>query len=160
MIPVLESATGMDISTLTTDWLTKPIGMNESRWRMRSWFNDTYEANNIGFVTSARDLAKFGLLILANGTWDGRAILQNTTFLFEAMTPSQRSNPNYGFLWWLNRNNFNPHLPSDAFFALGHFDRFVLIIPSKRFVFVRIGNRTEKEFKNKISILTKAAFQN
>lgn len=160
MVPVLEDATGMEISTLTTDWLTRPTGMHDSRWIQRLWINDSHDANEIGFATSARDLAKFGLLILANGTWDGHAIIKKTKFLFEAFEPSQNLNPNYGFLWWLNRNNLSPYIPRDAIFALGHFNRIVLIIPSKRFVAVRIGNKTEKDFLNKISILLNAAFSN
>ena len=158
MVPVLEAATGMDISILTTDWLTKPTRMYESRWIHRSWFNNSRDANKIGFTTSARDLAKFGLLILANGTWDGHAIIKNTKFLLEALEPSQNLNPNYGFLWWLNKNNLSPYMPRDAIFALGHFDRIVLIIPSKRFVAVRIGNKTEDDFLKKISRLTSAVF--
>lgn len=158
MIPVLEAATGMDISILTADWLTSPVGMYESRWIQRSWYNDFRNANKIGFATSARDLAKFGLLILANGKWNGYAIIKTPKFLFEALEPSQNLNPNYGYLWWLNNNNMNPYMPRDAIFALGHFNRVVLVIPSKRFVAVRIGNKTEDDFLKNILKLTSAAF--
>lgn len=160
MVPILEAATGMSISRLTTDWLTKPTGMHESRWVSRQWLKDSHDANKIGFATSARDLAKFGLLILANGTWDGHAIIKKPKFLFEALEPSQDLNPNYGFLWWLNTKNRNPYVPRDAVWALGYLDRIVLIIPSKRFVCVRIGNKAEKNFRRKFSKLFNAVLSN
>ncbi len=157
MVPILEAATGMSISKLTTDWLTKPTGMHESRWVSRQWLNDSHDANKIGFAASSRDLAKFGLLILANGTWDGYAIIKKPQFLFEALEPSQDLNPNYGFLWWLNTKNRNPYVPRDTVWALGYLDRIVLIIPSKRFVCVRIGNKPEKNFRRNFSKLLNAA---
>ena len=160
MVPLLEAATGMSISRLTTDWLTRPTGMHESRWVSRQWIKNSYDANKIGFATSARDLAKFGLLILANGTWDGHAIIKKPRFLFEALEPSQDLNPNYGFLWWLNTKNKNPDVPRDAVWALGYLERIVLIIPSKRFVCVRIGNKAEKNFRRKFSKLFNAALSN
>jgi CubicO group peptidase (beta-lactamase class C family) len=156
MVPILEAAIGMPISRLTMDWLTKPAKMHESRWISRPWIKDSIDANKIGFATSARDLAKFGLLILANGTWNGKAIIKNPQFLFEALEPSQDLNPNYGFLWWLNTNKKNAYLPKDTIWALGHLDRIVLIIPSKRFVCVRIGNKAEKKSRRKLSILLNA----
>ena len=160
MVPILEAATGMRISRLTSDWLTRPTGMHESRWVSRQWHKDSYDANKIGFATSARDLAKFGLLILADGTWDGHAIIKKPKFVFEALEPSQDLNINYGFLWWLNTKNRNPYIPKDAVWALGHLDRFVLIIPSKQFVCVRIGNKAEKNFRRKFSKLFKAVLSN
>ena len=160
MIPILEAATGMSISRLTTDWLTKPTGMHDSRWVSRQWIKDSLDANKIGFAASARDLAKFGQLILANGTWDGKAIIKKPKFLFEALEPSQDLNPNYGFLWWLNTKNKNQYVPRDAVWALGYLDRFILIIPSKGFVCVRIGNKAEKNFRRKFSKLFNAVVSN
>ncbi len=160
MVPILEAATGMSISTLTADWLTKPIGMHESLWVSRKWLKDSLDANKIGFATSARDLAKFGQLILANGTWDGHAIIKKPKFIVEALKPSQDLNPNYGFLWWLNTKNKIPYVPGDTVWALGYLNRFIMIIPSKRFVCVRIGNKTEKGFRRSFSKLFNAAVSN
>ena len=160
MVPILEAATGMSIARLTADWLTKPIGMHESRWVLRKWLKDSHDANKIGFAASARDLAKFGLLILANGTWKGHAIIKKPKFLFEALKPSQDLNSNYGFLWWLNTKNKIPYVPKDTVWALGHLSRFVMIIPSKRFVCVRIGNKAEKNFRRKFSKFFSAAMSN
>ena len=46
-------------------------------------------ANTIGFATTARDLARFGLLVLAQGSWNGRDLLQNAGYLGRMLKPSQ-----------------------------------------------------------------------
>ena len=160
MIPILEAATGMSISKLTTDWLTKPTGMFDSRWVSRQWLQDQHDANKIGFATSARDLAKFGLLVLANGTWDGHAILKDPKFLHEALKPSQDLNRNYGLLWWLNTKKMYPHAPRDTVFALGAFSQIVAITWSQRLVVVRIGNKAEGNFGRTFTKLLYAAVSN
>lgn len=147
LIPIIEAATGKHLPELTSDWLLKPTDMNQSRWISRSWVKDSTDANKLGFASSARDLAKFGLLILARGTWNGRAVVKNPQFLIEALEPSQNLNPNYGFLWWLNANNKYPAIPRDMVQALGFLDRIVMVIPSKHFVFVRIGDKGERTFR-------------
>ena len=146
MIQVLESATGMTISQLTADWLTRPTGMVESRWVLRHWRQDHHDANTIGFAGSARDLAKFGLLVMANGTWMGHPILEDPGFLQEALRPSQDLNHNYGLLWWLNSEKMYPDLPKDTVIALGAFSRIVAVIRSHGIVAVRIGNQAETGF--------------
>lgn len=147
MVPILEAVTDKKISKLTTDWLTKPIGMSESRWVSRQWFKEIDDANKMGFASSARDLAKFGLLILANGKWAGRRIIEDPKFLHEALKPSQAKNRNYGLLWWLNSTGrMFPYLANDTVFALGAFSQYVIIMHSQQLVVVRIGDKAEGNF--------------
>ena len=157
MIPIVEAAAGMDIHRITSEWLTKPIGMNESRWVTRHWLQDHHDANRIGFATSARDLARFGLLVYANGIWNGKAVEKDPGFLNEALKPSQNMNPNYGFLWWLNNRNMYPHSPKDTVMALGSHSRILAIIPSQKLVVVRIGNKAKGNFGKEFLKLLHAA---
>jgi len=71
-----------------------------------------------GIFIATEDHARFGLMVLRDGTWDGRRILPEA-FVTELRTPSPVF-PNYGFLWWLNtaRRQF-PSAPQSSFFALG-----------------------------------------
>ena len=43
----------------------------------------------------ARDLARFGLLVLSEGKWNGHAILNNSKYLLESLQPSQKLKPSY-----------------------------------------------------------------
>ncbi len=56
-----------------------------------------------GIFISARDHARFGLLFLNNGTWNGNEIVSNDWV--ESVQESSSANSSYGFMWWLNRGN-------------------------------------------------------
>ena len=87
MIGVIEKAVGTDIQAFTRDVLTGPTGMTDSRWLPRPWSAGNDAANSIGLATTGRDLARFGLLILARGKWDGNDLLQNPSYLRQMLTP-------------------------------------------------------------------------
>ncbi|MDH5519454.1 MAG: beta-lactamase family protein, partial [Acidimicrobiia bacterium] len=99
--PLLEAATGETLSDLTDRWLTGPLGMDETTWidRPGMTYHDgrPFEA----LSTSARDLARFGQMVLENGTTEAVGIIERKSLapLFE---PSQDLNRAYGLLWWLN----------------------------------------------------------
>ena len=142
MIPVITKVTNMDINELTHKWLTLPVGMLESRWEPRRWLQNQNDANTVGFATSARDLARFGLLVLAKGKWNGHAVLKNSKYLFEALQPSQDLKSSYGLLWWLVNRTWFPEAPENAVAALGTLSRIVFIVPDKQLVIIRLGDKT------------------
>ena len=127
--------------------------MLESRWKPRRWVQNHHPANSIGFATSARDLARFGLLVLAEGKWNGHAVLKNSKYLFEALQPPQELKSSYGLLWWLLREH-------NAVAALGKLSRMVIIIPDDQIVIVRLGDKTRdinRYFRRKFLNLISAA---
>ena len=156
MIGILEKAAGSDIETLTTEWLTAPAGMSDSKWVRRAWSSGNDAANLIGFATTARDLARFGLLVLAKGSWNGRDLLHNAGYFERMLRPSQDLNPSYGLLWWLNGQarvqqpsaaqarpgSLTPSAPRDLVAALGAQDRKCYVVPSLGLVVTRLGAPT------------------
>lgn len=71
-----------------------------------------------GFIIDTRDQARFGLLALRNGQWEGKQLVSAAWFE-QATTPTDIK-PDYGFMWWLNTGNeLFPAAPESAFFALG-----------------------------------------
>ncbi len=164
MVQVLESVTGLTLDEYTSAWLTSRIGMKDSRWLERAWYEPGIDANRYGFATSARDLARFGLLILASGHWAGEDLLENPTYLERALSPSQQGNTSYGYLWWLNgggnfvsgRNNSNQikgpmfsSAPDDMVAALGVLGRKCYVVPSLDLVVTRLGdNPHDEDFSN------------
>ena len=150
---VLEAATGKQLNDLTSEWLTSRVGMRDSKWWDRPFAINA--ANRIGFTTSARDLARFGLMILAGGEWDVDDLLGNPTYLSRALSPSQSINESYGYLWWLNggktvgggRNNTKmrpgpliPAAPDDLVAEHGALNRKCYVVPSLRLVVTRLGD--------------------
>ena len=103
-------------------------------------------------------MARFGLLTLNNGNWNGTQIV-NSAFLNQATSTSQNINLSYGYLWWLNGKSsyhlpqtqlqFNGSLiataPNDMYCALGKDDQKIYVIPSKKMVVIRMGDAADSE---------------
>lgn len=96
-----------------------------------------YIGSSYGWAT-ARDWAKFGLLYLHNGNWNGEQIL-NQSWVEYSKTPTNTSNGQYGAQFWLNAGGVYPNVPKDLFSCNGYQGQHVFIIPSKELVIVRFG---------------------
>lgn len=90
---------------------------------------------------STRDWARFGMLFLNNGIFEGDTVL--TPEWVEYMkTPAPASDGHYAGTFWLqepNPENALTDVPDDVFFADGFLGQRVYIIPSKKLVVVRMG---------------------
>ncbi|MCB0376805.1 MAG: serine hydrolase, partial [Sinomicrobium sp.] len=85
-----------------------------------------------------RDWAKFGLLYLHRGNWNGVQVIAPSWVDYVA-TPAPNSEKRYGGHFWINAGGYMPDIPRDAFFANGFEGQRILIIPSKDMVVVRFG---------------------
>ncbi|RAK58743.1 serine hydrolase [Phenylobacterium hankyongense] len=93
--------------------------------------------------TTARDLARLGLLYLDDGVWKGERLLPQGWSKFVATpAPAQPENvasgaPGYGAFFWL----YGPRqgLPEGTYVMNGNRGQFVFIVPSRRVVIVRRG---------------------
>ena len=103
-------------------------------------------------VTTARDLARMGLLMLTGGVWRGQRLV-NEDVMALAFDSSQSMNPAYGLLWWVNgkrswddwtntgmrTGSFIPAAPDDLIAARGIGDRKIYVVPSVGLVVTRLG---------------------
>lgn len=110
------------------------------------------------YWSNTRSMARFGLLIYADGKWEDNQII-SSEFLSEATNTSQNINQAYGYLWWLNgKNSYHlpnsqfefpgkliPNAPNDMFAALGKNDQKIYVVPSKNIVVIRMGEAAEGE---------------
>ncbi|WP_412476003.1 serine hydrolase domain-containing protein [Flavobacterium sp. TBRC 19031] len=110
------------------------------------------------YWSTTRNMARFGLLSLNQGKWDGTTIVSSAYFN-QATTTSQNLNQAYGYLWWLNGKNtyrlpglqlqFNgtliPNAPSDMYAALGKNDQKIYVVPSMKMVIIRMGEVANPE---------------
>ncbi len=105
----------------------------------------TFVGSSFLFAT-ARDWARFGLLYLQDGVWEGRRILPEGWVAYSTEVTPLSPKGRYGAHWWLNRgeppdspNRIWPGLPSDAYFASGFEGQYLMVIPSRELVLVRLG---------------------
>ncbi len=87
---------------------------------------------------TARDYARFGLLYLQDGIFNGERILP-PGWVDYTTTPAKHSNGCYGSLFWLNRTHYYSDAPEDLFSCNGHDGQRIFIIPSKDLIVVILG---------------------
>lgn len=116
--------------------IARPIGMQDYRPTDGEYVTgaaSVYPA--YPFKMSARDLARFALLYLRKGQWEGRQIVP-ARWVEESVQPYSSSEwgPGYGYLWWIGsiNNGSAPSvkLPKGTFFAQGAGGQFAFIIPA------------------------------
>ena len=143
--------------------IADPIGMDPAKW---TWGNfgprDGLPVNggsgNAGkhVQISAREAARFGLLFLNKGNWNGRQLLDPSWIHSAASVQVPADMPwahpeseidgrgVYGFNWWANGTKPNgqrklPGAPPGAFWASGHNNNKCFVIPEWNMVIVRLG---------------------
>ncbi|HRZ32868.1 MAG TPA: serine hydrolase [Flavobacterium sp.] len=103
-----------------------------------------FVGSSYGWAT-ARDWAKFGLLYLHEGNWNGEQIFDKSWAKYVA-TPTPTSKGEYGGHFWLNAGGKYPDVPKDMYFCGGFQGQKVIIIPSKELVIVRFGLTEDEDF--------------
>jgi len=79
-----------------------------------------------GMFISARDHARFGLLMENRGVWAGKRLLPDEWFeLLREPTPVR---PDYGLMWWLNTDRERiPAAPASAYWAAGFGGNYIYV---------------------------------
>lgn len=90
--------------------------------------------------TSARDLARFGLLYLQGGMWNGERLLSKEWIDFvRTPAPSTAERGNfYGGQWWLVPDD-RKDVPKSAYSTSGNRGQYVIVVPTHDLVIVRRG---------------------
>jgi CubicO group peptidase (beta-lactamase class C family) len=145
---VVETATGVTLNNFIDQKLKPATGITGLFIKL--------DYNNV-FWSNARSMARFGLLILNKGNWNGTQIMTDTTYFNQMINTSQSINESYGYLWWLNGKSsfmvpqsqivfpgsFSPNAPDDMIAALGKNGQFIDVVPSENLVWIRMGEAPE-----------------
>jgi CubicO group peptidase (beta-lactamase class C family) len=117
-----------------TDLIDK-IGMNSMV--IETDYAGNYAGSSYGWAT-ARDWAKFGLLYLHNGNWNGEQIFDDS-WVDYATQPTNSSDGRYGAQIWLNAGGYLPEVPKEVYSFNGFQGQRVYMLPSQELVVVRLG---------------------
>ncbi|WP_036154365.1 serine hydrolase domain-containing protein [Maribacter forsetii] len=124
--------------------LIDKIGMNSML--LETDLSGNYILSSYGWATT-RDWAKFGLLYLNEGDWNGNRIFSESWSDYVAK-PTIHSNGTYGAHFWLNAEGKYEDIPKDLYSVNGFQGQRIFIIPSKDLVVVRTGlkEQTDEQF--------------
>ena len=146
---VVAQATGQTWNNYFNSKLRDKLGMTGGLWVNGTDGTRTY-------WSTTRNMARFGLMALNKGKWNGTTVI-NESYFNLATTTSQTINLSYGYLWWLNgkssyhlpQSQFQfsgsiiPSAPSDMYAALGKNDQKIYVVPSKKMVVIRMGDAAD-----------------
>ncbi len=139
-----------------------PIGLTVAFWRKK---NDQILLPQ-GASLTAREWAKFGLLLKNNGKWNGKQIVDGK--LLDELTVGSKVNPAYGMTFWLNAKGTGPSgnermnvggevlnggKPLDLFMAAGAGNQRLYVIRNQDLAVVRFGmfgGWDDREFISKL----------
>lgn len=153
---ILTRLAGESMKSLFQRRIAGPIGMTRWDWGVNGKI-EGIDLNNAagtpttpGIQTTACEMARFGLLYLNRGRWNGRQLLP-ISFVEEAtknqvpgVGASSFLHHRYGFYWWTNDLMPNgqrpwPSAPPRAYTSHGHSANFCFVIPEWQMVVVRLG---------------------
>jgi CubicO group peptidase (beta-lactamase class C family) len=137
---VLGRAVNMNLSAYASAKLWKPLGAEKDAL----WSLDHENGQEKAFCcinASARDFARIGQLILQKGKWHDEQLL-NSNYIDEMLTPNRLMDNQdekveyYGYQWWLLKTD-----QGTVPYMRGILGQYVMIIPSKNRVVVRLGKK-------------------
>lgn len=132
---VVESASGADLETFAAKTLFAPLGI--TRW---SWGRDiAHHPKGQGNLSlRARDTAKIGQMVLDEGVFDGRRVI-DASWIKAALAPrvatgeTDRYADHYGYFWYAKTQQIaGEKIP--VFFASGNGGNKIYVIPTRRMV--------------------------
>ena len=150
-----------DLRTVLRNRILAPLGIAADRvvWRSHRYRPATLRGVarrefGSGISTDVDVMARIGLLLLRDGRWNGRWLLQ-TSYADQAgaqdptigklpwldQNPDSCAKPNthYGLLFWNNAAGYRTTVPRTAYWAAGLGTSFIMVIPSLDIVAARAG---------------------
>jgi CubicO group peptidase (beta-lactamase class C family) len=120
-----------------------PHNLFDALGMTRTWAETDWQGNYIlssQVWTTARDMARMGMLYLNDGRWDSAQVLPKgwRDYVTAPSGPQPQTGEfGYGASFWLM--NKSAGVPADAFAAFGNRGQYLVIIPSAKLVIVRRG---------------------
>ncbi|WP_299987880.1 serine hydrolase [uncultured Pontibacter sp.] len=139
---VLEAATGQRLADYAEEKLWCSLGAEQKA----EWSIDHPLGNEKAyccFFSNARDFARIGQLYLQKGVWQGDTLV-SLQYVQASLTPSGLTDANtgdptrhYGYQWWL----LPDYKGQSIFYARGILGQYIIVIPEKELVIVRLGKK-------------------
>jgi CubicO group peptidase (beta-lactamase class C family) len=153
-----------DLDGLMFERICTPLGIRRTdlTWRKNSYRPDLIEGIKrrefgAGISANVDAMARFGLLWLRRGEWNGTQILPRdyvdkvrTTVPgvpgLKVHAPEQygKASNHYGLLWWNNADETMEGLPVDTYWTWGLNDSLIVIMPTLDMVVARAGKSWDR----------------
>ena len=138
---IFERETGRNIFDAIEQELARPIHMQDWRRDLQRKEGDSTRSIHPAYpiFLTTRDMARIGLLMLHQGSWNGKQIVprdwvEKSTHI---ITPVSELNPSfirrgragYGYLWWVLDGPWNNGPYEGAYSGFGAIGQYITVIP-------------------------------
>jgi CubicO group peptidase (beta-lactamase class C family) len=155
---IYEHATGHGIFDAFYEKIAKPIGMQDFQPSDGRYIHsDDSRFPAYVFDLSARDFARFALLYLHGGRWNGVQVVPEEWVKASTHPYSDTPSGGYGYLWWTGDSASGERadilFPKGSFWAEGHLGQYAVVVPSRDLIVVsRLDSRLTKRSVSKRQI--------
>lgn len=140
---IVEKATGKNMADYASEKLWKPLGAEHPAL----WSEDKPGGHIKAyccFNTNASDFARIGQFMLDSGKVNGMSVIDSAYFkasITPCMISDEMGKPcnYYGYQWWTIPND------PEIFYARGILGQYIICIPSKQMVIVRLGEKRDEK---------------
>ena len=143
---IVEKATGKSLSVYAAEKIWQPLGAEHAAL----WSIDKPNGNEKAyccFNSNARDFARLGQLMLDSGKINGKPVI-DSAFFHKSVTPCKIMDEHnmpcnyYGYQWWIIPGR------QDIFYARGILGQYIICIPARNMVIVRLGEKRDEKINN------------
>lgn len=147
---IYERATGTKIFEAFYREIAQPIGMQDFKPRDGHYIasrDSRFPA--YPFEMSARDFARFAMLYLHEGKWDGTQVIPKEWVSASTQPYSDTESGGYGYLWWTGDSASGERqtisFPQGSFWAEGHLGQYAVVLPSLDLIVVNLTDERMTE---------------
>lgn len=134
---IVHQVSGQGLMSYLRERLWEPLGIEDIYWETCP---EGIEKGGWGLYIRPEDIAKIGQLVLQNGNWEGQQLVSASWIReaasFQITTPEHCGNYNYGYHFWVGRNQ-------NVFLFNGMFGQNVLGFPGTGILIVSNAGNNE-----------------
>ncbi|SMG49160.1 CubicO group peptidase, beta-lactamase class C family [Marivirga sericea] len=142
---IIRRKSQLGLKDFANKYLFNKIGVTENEWFIAPK-TTPYEFAGGGNLLKPRDLARFGLLYLNDGIWEGEQIIPKDWISESTSRQIETSEDgDYGYFWWVKEYNYNNKILK-GFEASGNGGNKLVVIPEHNIVIILTGSAYGSEY--------------
>jgi CubicO group peptidase (beta-lactamase class C family) len=147
---IIQARYGVHADAFAAEHLFAPLGIEGYRWYKNA---EGHPHTGGGLHLRSQDMARFGLLYLRDGRWNGKQVVPSdwvaaSLSLHVEFDPSNRGTIGYGYWWWVLPPDPEGEGEQNIYGAFGFKGQYIFLVPEHDMaVVVTAGGRNWKQEK-------------
>ena len=133
---IIKARTGLHANQFAEKYLFEPLGITGYSWNTDPKGYSCTGGTRGGLKLRTRDIAKFGMLYMREGTWNGKQVISKE-WVRESTAghATTARNTGYGYLWWLTSYTIR-NQQVDMIYGAGYGGQSLALVPELDLMYV------------------------